>query len=322
MSFNFYSPSLLEIHDFLTNNYLEDPSEQFQLEYPKEIINMYLKYPGTNKTLSLGIQNNEKIMVGYICAIPRKYKYNGEIINAAEVNFMCVHREYRGEGIASKLINQIEKNLNSMGIFKAIYTSTLKALRSKSICNLQCYHRTLNPPKLKRLDFIDTQPRLFYLYTKLPNTTSQKYKRPTKADIPLIKNILNEQNFDFVPLYTEDELYTILLKTPFVYSYISDSGDFISFFKYTIHNKNNDESIFAANMLLTVKSGKSEMEDIMRDALILAKKLQFDCFNCYNSTNYKDHFTKLKFEEGTGKLYSFFYGTDIKKINDFTPAII
>jgi glycylpeptide N-tetradecanoyltransferase len=52
----------------------------------------------------------------------------------------------------------------------------------------------------------------------------------------------------------------------------------------------------------------------MRDALVMAKKAGFDCFNCLEIMNNGEFLDELKFGKGTGDLKFYFYNyrcTDI-----------
>lgn len=64
----------------------------------------------------------------------------------SEINFLCVHKNYRSKNFAALLIAEVTRRVNLKNKWQAIYTSgtVLPTPFTKAIY----YHRSLNPKKL------------------------------------------------------------------------------------------------------------------------------------------------------------------------------
>lgn len=58
-----------------------------------------------------------------ITAIPAKISAYGVVMEAAEVNFLCVHKKLRKKRLAPVLIKEITRRVNHTGVFQAVCKS-------------------------------------------------------------------------------------------------------------------------------------------------------------------------------------------------------
>lgn len=94
------------------------------------------------------------------------------MLQASEVNFLCIHRKLRSKRLAPVLIKEITRQCNLQGVFQAIYTAGVLLPTPVSACRYQ--HRCLNVPKLVSVQFVQvpgnmTQARMIRL-NKVPDT--------------------------------------------------------------------------------------------------------------------------------------------------------
>lgn len=73
----------------------------FRFNYSQEFIKWAIAPKGYIKDWHIGvkIESTDKL-IGFISAIPCKLSLSGTLINAAEVNFLCVHKKLRSKRLA------------------------------------------------------------------------------------------------------------------------------------------------------------------------------------------------------------------------------
>ena len=73
------------------------------------------------------------------------------IINASEVNFLCVHKKLRSKRLAPVLIKEVTRQCNLNGVFQALYTAG--AFLPTPVTSCQCvfcdlFHRSVTQQRL------------------------------------------------------------------------------------------------------------------------------------------------------------------------------
>jgi len=177
-----------------------------------------------------------------------------------------------------------------------------------------------------------TKPRLRKLY-KLPNKTTTKGLRVmVESDCEVAHKLLTEylNKFALHVHFTLDEFkHCFLTKKGVVYSYVVENEqdgkvtDFISFYELpsTIMNHPKYNGMRAAysyyNIVQTVK-----WEEIMYDALILAKQLEFDVFNALDVMENEKFLKELKFKIGDGHLQYYLFNWKCKELTPDQVALV
>lgn len=72
-------------------------------------------------------------------------------IKMCEINFLCVHKDYRAYKLAALLISEVTRRVNLRDKWQAIYTAG-KTLPTP-FTRATYYHRSLNPKKLIEVKF-------------------------------------------------------------------------------------------------------------------------------------------------------------------------
>ena len=74
-------------------HYVEDSEGKFRFDYSIDFLRWALNLPHYNPDWIVGVgADKSKKLFGFISAIPVRMVVNGNEIDMAEVNFLCVHK--------------------------------------------------------------------------------------------------------------------------------------------------------------------------------------------------------------------------------------
>ena len=313
-----------KLYEFLKTNYVEDEDHMFRFDYSKDFLKWHLTSPNycTDWLISivqLDTIKNKKKMVGFIAGIPIKVSIYGHDIELAEVDFLCVKKEFRNKRLAPLLIKEVSRRIHLRDKWWAVYTSG--TLLPKPFAETTYYHRNLNVKKLVDVHFtylphnmnMARAKNLYKLPTELP---FDGFRPMEEKDVDQVYVLLEnfEKQFKVHGYYDKDLVkHWFLPRKQVVYSYVRENKekgitDFISFYSLPSSILQHDSykklmaaySFFNINTTLTVK-------EIMKCALILAKNEGFDVFNCLNIMHNEEAFNDLLFGKGGGKLKYYFW---------------
>jgi len=320
---------LKELYVLLNENYVEDDDNMFRFDYSPEFLAWALKPPGYLKEWHCGVRvTKSNKLVGFISAVPAHMRIYEKEKKLVEINFLCVHKKLRAKRLAPVLIREITRRVNITGIFQAVYTAGVVLPKPVGICRY--WHRSLNPKKLIEVKFSHlsrnmTMQRHLKLY-KLPENTKTPGIREFKtSDVDAVTDLLNgyAKKFDLTPVFTSaDVLHWFIPQTDIIEAYVvedpSQPGkltDFISFYTLpsTVMNHPQHNSIKAAYSFYNVSTA-TPWVDLMGDALILAKKNNFDVFNALDLMENSEFLEKLKFGIGDGNLQYYLYNWKCPKM--------
>lgn len=309
----------MQVYDLLNKNYVEDDQAMFRFDYSHEFLLWALTPPGYKKELHLGVRSSKGNLVGFISAVPAVVRSYEKKFDSVEINFLCVHKKLRSKRLAPVLIKEITRRVNHTGVFQAVYTAGVELPGPVSCCRY--YHRTLSPKKLCDIQFTRVPPRMtmarFQKLYKLPTETTisglrSLEEKDCESACKLLKTHLDQ--FKLVIEFSVDDFkHWFLPRKGVIASYVisNDDGevtDLISYYhlnstivNHELHNKLNAAYSFY-NVATTV-----ELEDLMRNALILAKNENMDVFNALEQMKNKQFFSDLKFGMGDGNLQYYLY---------------
>ncbi|CAJ1340691.1 unnamed protein product [Effrenium voratum] len=316
-----------EIYSLLTENYVEDDDSMFRFDYSIHFLRWALKPPEFLRSWHLGVrvQGGGKL-VGFITGIPAHIRVLEKSIKMAEINFLCVHKRLRSKRLAPVLIKEITRRVNRENIWQAVYTAGVVLPRPISECRY--WHRSLNPKKLIEVGFSHlgarmTMARTIKLY-KVPDAPQIAGMREMKKEDVgrvhrLVANYLKK--FTLHPEFTPAEIEHWMLPRPgVVYCYVRENEkgevtDVCSFYSLPSsilgHPKHN--TLRAAysywNVATTVP-----LQDLMFDALILARQQDFDVFNALDIMENESFLKDLKFGIGDGYLQYYLYNWKCPRI--------
>ena len=160
-----------------------------------------------------------------------------------------------------------------------------------------------------------------------------------KADIPSVTLKLRDflQQFHFHQHFDEQEVRHWFLppaaQTPedeIIHSYVVENetskeiSEFISFYSLpsTVIGHPVHKNMRAAYGYYYFTSKPENVTHLLRDALILAKRLGYDVFNCLHILNYGAAFDALKFGKGDGTLQYYVFNWKMPQLQPEQLGII
>ncbi|XP_027091761.1 glycylpeptide N-tetradecanoyltransferase 1-like [Coffea arabica] len=317
-----------EVYNLLTSNYVEDDENMFRFNYSKEFLQWALRPPGYFRSWHIGVRaKSSKRMVAFITGVPARIRVRETIVNMAEINFLCVHKKLRSKRLAPVMIKEVTRRVHLENIWQAAYTAGVVIPTPITIC--QYWHRSLNPKKLidvgfSRLGARMTMSRTIKLY-KLPDQTATPgFRKMEPHDVPAVTRLLRNYLRQFVvsPDFDENDVeHWLLPKENVVDSFLVESPetheitDFCSFYTLpsSILGSQNYTALKAAYSYYNV-STKTPLTQLMNDALIVAKRKDFDVFNALDVMHNETFLKELKFGPGDGKLHYYLYNYRIRRV--------
>lgn len=273
--------------------------------------------------------------MGFITGIPANIQVHEGTIGMAEINFLCVHKKLRSKRLAPVLIKEITRRVNKENIWQAVYTAGVVLPRPVSECRY--YHRSLNPKKLIDVGFSHLGPRMTMARTvklfKVPEKPQLRGIRPMQEkDVKRVWDLVRTyiKKFTLHPEFTEEEIkHWMLPRRGVVYSYVveqQETGhvtDVCSFYSLPSTILGNDKyTLLKAAYSYWNVATTVPLHELMQDALILAKREEFDVFNALNVME-NEHFLKeLKFGIGDGFLQYYLYNWRSPKIEPSNIGLV
>ncbi|BCS24110.1 glycylpeptide N-tetradecanoyltransferase swoF [Aspergillus puulaauensis] len=327
---------LRELWDLLTYHYVEDDNAMFRFRYSKSFLHWALMSPGWRKEWHVGVRaTKSRKLVASICGVPTEVRVRGQKIKVTEINFLCIHKKLRSKRLAPVLIKEITRRCYLNGIYQAIYTAGVVLPTPVSSCRY--YHRPLDWLKLYEVGFSplpagSTKARQI-TKNHLPSSTSTPNLRPMEAkDIDGVHDLLERylKEFDINQAFNREEIEHWLVykenpqKEQVIWSYVVEDPethkitDFFSFYNLesTVIQHPKHDCVRAAYLYYYAteaafsndkKALKDRLQTLMSDALVLAKKAQFDVFNALTSHHNPLFLEQLKFGAGDGQLHFYLY---------------
>ncbi|KAL1837172.1 hypothetical protein VTJ49DRAFT_4182 [Mycothermus thermophilus] len=326
---------LEEVEKLLYGHYVEDDEAMFRFKYSKELLRWSLLSPGWKKEWHVGIRSGNTLCA-FISAIPTEMRVRDKIIPSSEVNFLCIHKKLRGKRLAPVLIKEITRRVNLTGVWQAIYTGGIVLPRPVSTCRY--YHRALNWMKLYEVGFSpcppNSKPAFQARKYTVPDKTSTPGLREMEAkDLEQVQDLLEQylKRFELTPMWSREEVEHWLLHKKdgpgeqVVWSYVVEGAegkitDFFSFYclESSVIHSSKYSSIkaaylfyYATEVALSAPNDrlalKKRLNELMADALILAKKHDFDVFNALSLMDNSLFLEQQKFGPGDGQLHYYLF---------------
>lgn len=316
-----------EVYNLLTNNYVEDDENMFRFNYSKEFLRWALNPPGYFRSWHIGVcVKSSKKLVAFISGVPARIRVREDVVNMAEINFLCVHKKLRTKRLAPVMIKEVTRRVHLENIWQAAYTAGVVLPTPISTC--QYWHRSLNPKKLidvgfSRLGARMTMSRTIKLYKLPESTVTPGFRKMELHDVPAITRLLRNylRLFIVAPDFNENDVeHWLLPKENVVDSYLVESPetheitDFCSFYTLpsSILGNQNYSTLKAAYSYYNVTT-RTPLLQLMNDALIVAKQKDYDVFNALDVMANESFLKELKFGPGDGKLHYYLYNYRIRQ---------
>ena len=313
-----------KLYEFLKSNYVEDDDHMFRFDYSKDFLKWHLNPPGYFPEWLISVLKEDKIkkkkkMVGFIAGLPVKVNIHGTDITLAEIDFLCVKKELRSKRLAPVLIQEVARRVHMRNMWWAVYTSG--TLLPTPFCKAIYYHRNLNVKKLVDIEFTSlphnmNMARAIKKYDLPKDLPVEGFRSMEEKDVDDVYILLDEyeKKHKVHGYYSKEEVaHWFLPRKNVIYSYVRTNNsnkvtDLISFYclPSTILKNSKYKKLMAAYSFFNI-STSCEFKDLMKCALILAKKENFDVFNCLNIMENETVFKDLLFGEGDGTLKYYFW---------------
>ncbi|KAI8647223.1 acyl-CoA N-acyltransferase [Parasitella parasitica] len=324
-----------ELYELLTMNYVEDDDAQFRFDYSAEFLKWALLPPNQKKSWLVGVRVAlNKKLVAFISGVPVAMRTYDVVHKLTEINFLCVHKKLRSKRLAPVLIKEITRRSHLEGVFQATYTAG--AVLPKPVSTCRYYHRSLNPKKLVECNFSrvpakSTLSRMVKNYKVPEKTSTAGLREMREEDVPQVRVLLNKylQRFDFAPVFETDEdvKHWILPHDKVVWSYVVENSeknitDVFSFYSLpsSVIGNPKHSTLNAAYMFYYALDVDEQLDDtekdkfitkrlneLMGDALVLAKKANFDVVNTLDLMDNAKFVPQQKFGNGDGYLNYYLY---------------
>ncbi|KAI4179258.1 MAG: hypothetical protein L6R41_007950 [Letrouitia leprolyta] len=327
---------LEEVWELLNGHYVEDDEAMFRFNYSVSFLNWALKAPSWRKEWHVGVRaSKSRKLVAFISGVPIALRIRQNVLRSTEINFLCIHKKLRSKRLAPVLIQEITRRCYQLGIFQAIYTAGIVLPKPVSSCRY--FHRSLDWLKLYEVGFSpmpknSSKARQLTKY-KLPEHTNLKGLRQMQPkDAEAVQDLLQRylKRFDMAPEFNTEEIQHWMVHDEkataeqVIWTYVVEDPssnkitDFFSFYcleSSVIKNPKHDsvraaymfyyatEAAFAENE----KGLKERLNDLMNDALVLAKKFNFDVFNALTLLDNPLFLEQQKFGPGDGQLHYYIY---------------
>jgi len=336
---------LKEVFELLYGHYVEDEEAMFRFNYSASFLRWALLAPGWSKEWHVGVRaTKSRKLLAFISGVPIALRVRTKVLRATEINFLCIHKKLRSQRLAPVLIKEITRRCYRKGIFQAIYTAGVVLPKPVSTCRY--FHRALDWQKLYEIGFSpcpsNSKPAYQVRKYALPEYTSIKGLRPMEVkDVDVVMKLLQTylQKFEMAPEFTRDELeYWLVHKKDalgeqVIWSYVAEDPstkkitDFFSFYNCestvignTKHNVIRAAYLFyyASDVALKPKVDtsalKKRLNELMADALIIAKRYKFDVFNALTLADNCLFLEQQKFGAGDGQLHYYLYNYNANPI--------
>lgn len=308
----------LELYNLLAQNYVEDDDALFRFDYSADFLVWALTPPDYDPNFVFGVRSTSSHkLVAFISGVPTHVQVYEQRLPVVEINFLCVHKKLRSKRLAPVLIKEVTRRVNLTGIYQAVYTAG--TVLPVPVSSARYQHRSLNPRKLVNIGFSRlstkmTMARMMKTY-KLPDETQTEGLRPMELeDVNGVHTLLTRylKKFHLRILFTPDEVaHWMLPREGVISSFVVDSGngvitDFVSFYHLPSSVLKKNETLHAAYSFYNVAASVPWVQ-LMKDALILAKRQGSDVFNALNLMDNDEFLEALKFGMGDGDLHYYVY---------------
>lgn len=288
-NFEWSSHSLDTIYEFLKENYISD-EEDFKMRYTLETLGWAIEVPG-HQNICIDDKNTQKI-IGFISLTPLNLKLNNNEVRAVQVNFLCVHKDYRNKKLVEYLITEAKRISEGKNRNQSIATIHNKI--PGSILKASYWHRPINVNKLSKCGFYESnRPKTKFFEIR----GRSHFRKMTSKDIPKVTQILREyfKNFKISPVVNDSWVrHWLMPRDGVIYSYLNDeTNEFLSFYSIPYDKIDNSGSINQAYLFYMTG-------DNFNDAFLIAQNEGFDVFNTLGVVHDEELLKKHRFLEGSG----------------------
>ena len=285
--------TLDESHEFLREQYIHE-GENFHFRYTRDVLKWSTQLPGYE---TLVIRRSDRTIVGHISGVPMRVRFESEVVDAIQMNYLCIHSDFREAKLVPLLILESRRRANLKNMWHGVGT----AVRSmfNPVIKSKYWHRLLNVEHLHMSGFHKTN-RLNEKFHRVRGPSKFTWRRMTIKDVRRVTEILKKYNSQFKLAAAIDDEYVEKWLLP-INTYINEENDkIISFYEIPYHKSNGSHIVNQAYRFCIT-------EDVYNDAFIIAKNLDYDVFNTLDVGIEPEILKTNKFLEGSGHVYYYLF---------------
>ncbi|XP_056891529.1 glycylpeptide N-tetradecanoyltransferase 1-like isoform X2 [Takifugu flavidus] len=319
---------LRELCTLLNENYLEEDDNTVRFDFSPEYLQWVLQPPNWLAQWHCGIRVvSSNKLVGFIAAVPAELLVYEAEKRMVQVKFLCVHKKLRLKRMTPVLIRELTRRVNQQGRYQAVYTTV--AVLPTPLSSCRYWTRPLNPRKLMEVGHLGQKRNMSLQRAvkvhRLPEVTKIPGLRPaTKGDLEEIHSLLQEniRKFHLNTILSLQEVeHWLLPRENVVDTYVVEELDgtltgVVSF--YSIFSRLLNQPVHTglkAAHLLFVISTATNLVDLMKDTLILAKSKGCDIFSAHDVMDNSSFLKQLKFNVDDVSLHYYLYNWMCPKIS-------
>lgn len=304
-----------EVVKIIKASYEEE--EEFRENYEEEYIRWRLDRKSFDKELCIGVYINEKVLVGLICGMKKRYQINRNEVGLLEVEFLAVSKKFKGKGLGKMLIKELRNRAVGKGIQVGMYSSSKKNKKGRELYRERKYYRAMNIKKLLRTGYCEIPKKedeeKIERYYKLPKkTTNKRFEKMKEGEeeeaYKLYKRYMEKYNFyevlnkeEFKEEYMNKYVRTYVLK--------NEEGEIIDLISYYVttskimKKKTKDKKIIKGN-IFSYTSNNETAYRLIRDVMIASQEEEIDVFYISDVLENEMMIKELQYTEGKEK-YSY-----------------
>lgn len=324
------APTLRELSRFLTEHYQGE--DRFRVRQPVSRLRWVLNPPGMRDGWAVGLRHDGRL-VGFAAALPSSLNIDGDRVDAVEVTFLCVHAEHRGRKLTAVLLRELARRVAAAGVQHAVYTTASSTALPHAVGCARYHHWPLRPRRLIASGFVEIEPLFEGLYADrfvTPHRTRTRgLRRLRPRDLPEAVALLNREHSRARLgrwFRSPAELgHSAMPRRGLAAAYVvrcPESGRLLALLAFALsaawpRAAANAESrwckllaalrlwprpIRAATLQLLVAEAEVDRQQLLADALVLAKRHGCDVLTALDTFEVGPLLGPLRFEEGDGTL--------------------
>jgi len=308
-----------ELYKLLRDNYVEDIYSELRFDYSTDFLRWCLTPPGYVPDLNVAIWHNtpfEKILVGYINAVPATIRVDKNVVPMVIADFLCIHKDYRNKRLTPIIMQELIRRTNLHGIKQAVATCG-KQFQAAPIGSFKFYHRPINIKRLLDANYwyLEDSQTLKELKKQMAikkKSTIKGLRGMRKSDCQAALNLLNVElkKKRLSPVFTVETFsHQFLIRNKVICSFVveGDNGeitDFISVYNIPTTVISQDLTL---NIAYIYYCASDRTTELVGDILPLIRDMGIDCLNVLNFGQFNDTINQSQFKMGTGTLRYYLY---------------
>lgn len=301
---------LNKVIQLINEEYISTPTGSIRLIYPPEFIKWYIFDKSENSDSVLIKKENE--VIGFVHGKRILMSINKKKVPVLGINFLCVRKFFRKQGVANILIEEITKKGLLRGFQVGVFTGSKEL--SFQFCEARFFHRPINLPKLIDIGYLSKKIFFAHIcYFDMKKKERHGTRRMEQRDLEEV-NFLMQKETPVYEIMTIPQLEeTFLSRNNKVFAFVYENKKVKEFFSFYEINSVYENGVEVKCAYLYYWASL-DPEAMINDCLVLCKKMGFDVLNCLNVGGNCGFLGKNGFLPGTGRINYYFYNFNCSKI--------